>query len=122
MFRHFGYLKTGKTIETCEIRHGLRIHQSNRQKNSDLVLSALGGMLVIDEAHTFLPVGANNANAHDREALETLDALMEKHAGGVLGCPDRFPQGDRTAVAQHPGLKSRFSTVLSLPDYSTGNV
>jgi SpoVK/Ycf46/Vps4 family AAA+-type ATPase len=79
-------------------------------------------VLVIDEAHTFLPVGANNANAHDREALETLDALMEKHAGELSVVLTGSRKEIEQLLRQQPGLKARFSTVLSLPDYSSGQL
>lgn len=122
LFRHLGYLKTGKTVETVKSGMVSEYTSQTAKKTSDLLLSALGGMLVIDEAHTFLPVGSNNANAHDREALETLDAMMEKHTGELSVVLTGSRKEIEQLLRQHPGLKSRFSTVLSLPDYTSGQL
>jgi stage V sporulation protein K len=82
--------------------------------------SALGGTLFIDEAYTLAvrPKGMAYADAYAKEAVDTLNALMDQHRGklavivaGYEGQMDDFLNGN-------PGLPGRFTNYISFPDYT----
>jgi stage V sporulation protein K len=85
-------------------------------KVSEVVESALGGVLFIDEAYSL----ASERGQQDfgREAIDTLVKLMEDHrddlAVFVAGYATEMPK----LLAMNPGLPSRLGRTIAFPDYS----
>lgn len=119
LFKHLGLLQQGQIVETGKAGLVSEYTSQTAKKTTEVFQTALGGMLVVDEAHTFLADGANQANAHDREALETLETLMEKNEQEAAVVLTGSRRGIDELLRRHAGLKARFATVLALSDYST---
>lgn len=86
-------------------------------KVRDVVESALGGVLFIDEAYT-LATAEREGAGFGREAVDMLLTLMEEHredlAVFVAGYSSEIPK----LLALNPGLPSRLSRTIDFPDYS----
>ena len=84
-------------------------------KTQEVIKSALGGVLFIDEAYSLASGGENDFG---REAIETLLKAMEDHrddliviVAGYDGPMDKF-------ITSNPGLQSRFNKYFYFPDYN----
>ena len=86
------------------------------QKVHEVVKSAIGGVLFIDEAYS-LTVGRSD-NDFGYEAVDTLLKLMEDHRDNlaiiVAGYEDRMTE----FIASNPGLQSRFNRYIHFHNYT----
>ncbi len=86
-------------------------------KVTEVVDSALGGVLFIDEAYAL--ASTERGNDFGREAIDTLVKLMEDHrddlAVFVAGYASEMP----SLLAMNPGLPSRLGRTIDFPDYDT---
>ncbi|MBP5744572.1 MAG: AAA family ATPase, partial [Oscillospiraceae bacterium] len=83
-------------------------------KTQEVIQSALGWVLFIDEAYSLASGGENDFG---RESIETLLKAMEDHrddlvviVAGYTGPMERF-------ITSNPGLESRFNRYFFFPDY-----
>ncbi len=81
-----------------------------------VVESALGGVLLIDEAYALV---RGTEGDFGREAIDTLVKLVEDHREDLVVILAGYPDEMALLVAANPGLKSRFPTTIHFPDYST---
>jgi Holliday junction resolvasome RuvABC ATP-dependent DNA helicase subunit len=85
-------------------------------KTADVVRSALGGVLFIDEAYAL--AGDRGESDFGREAIETLLKLMEDHRDDLVVIAAGYDDRMQTFLASNPGVRSRFTRVIDFPDYS----
>jgi hypothetical protein len=78
--------------------------------------SALGGILLIDEAYA-LNRGGDNDFGH--EATDTLVKLIEDHREDIAVIAAGYPDEMHAFIESNPGLRSRFPRTIHFPDYST---
>jgi hypothetical protein len=81
-------------------------------KTSEVIASAIGGALFIDEAY---------ALAHDEfggEAIDTLVKEMEDHRDELVVIVAGYPGPMHEFITSNPGLESRFRLTLTFDDYS----
>jgi Holliday junction resolvasome RuvABC ATP-dependent DNA helicase subunit len=81
----------------------------------EVVSSALGGVLFIDEAYSL--TGGERWDFGD-EAIATLVKLMEDHREDLAVIAAGYGQEMEEFVASNPGLRSRFTTYIHFPNYS----
>ncbi|MGI3785343.1 MAG: AAA family ATPase, partial [Janthinobacterium lividum] len=81
-------------------------------KTAEVVASAAGGVLFIDEAYSLA------GDQYGQEAVDTLVKEMEDRRDDLVVIVAGYPGPMAGFVAQNPGLSSRFRTTLEFADYT----
>jgi hypothetical protein len=81
-------------------------------KTSEVVASALAGMLFIDEAYSL------TGDQYGTEAIDTLVKEMEDHRDDLVVIVAGYPAPMAEFIEANPGLASRFRTTIDFDDYS----
>jgi SpoVK/Ycf46/Vps4 family AAA+-type ATPase len=120
LFRAIGVLSKGHLVETD--RGGLVAGYVGQTavKTGELVRSALGGILFIDEAYALTPPEAQND--FGREAVETLLKLMEDNRNELVVIVAGYNEPMEDFISSNPGLQSRFNRYFAFPDYNAGEL
>ncbi|NUU26175.1 MAG: AAA family ATPase, partial [Streptomycetaceae bacterium] len=91
-------------------------------KTGELIDSALGGVLFVDEAYALAGSGYTKGDAYGDEALQVLLKRAEDDRDRLVIVLAGYPEGmDRLLVA-NPGLTSRFTTRVEFPSYDAGDL
>jgi SpoVK/Ycf46/Vps4 family AAA+-type ATPase len=115
IYRTLGVVEKGQLVETD--RSGLvagYIGQTSI-KVKEMFTKALGGVLLIDEAHA-LARGQERDFGH--EAIDMIVKLMEDHRDDVVVIVAGYPDEMATFLDANPGLRSRFPKTIFFDDYS----
>lgn len=112
IYKALGLLDKGHLVE-CD-RQGLVAGYVGQTalKTGELVTSALGGVLFVDEAYALA------SDDYGREAIETLLKAMEDHRDSLVVIVAGYPDEMADFVASNPGLASRFHETLEFADYT----
>lgn len=119
VFAALGTLPKGQLVETD--RAGLvggYVGQT-ALKTTDVLQSALGGILFIDEAYALAGRGENDFGT---EAIETLLKSMEDHRAELIVIVAGYKTEMDTFLNANPGLRSRFTRYIDFPDYSASEL
>lgn len=115
IFRTLGIVSRGQLVEADRSRLVAGYSGQTAIKTNQLIDTAIGGVLFIDEAYT-LSTGDNDT--FGAEAVDTLLKRLEDDRGRfvciVAGYTDRM----HDFIASNPGLKSRFTQTIHFDDYS----
>lgn len=87
-------------------------------KTEDVVLSALDGVLFIDEAYSLIQTGLSGGDAFGGEAVDTLLALMENHRDRLVVIIAGYDDEIDRFLKANDGLTSRFATRIRFVSYS----
>lgn len=85
-------------------------------KTQEVITSALGGVLFIDEAYS-LTAGKDSSD-FGYEAVDTLLVEMENHRDDLVVIVAGYPRPMEQFLQSNPGLKSRFNKFIDFPDYT----
>jgi len=115
VYRSLGVVEKGQLIETD--RSGLVAGYIGQTatKVKEVFASALGGVLLIDEAHA-LARGEDRDFGH--EAIDMIVKLMEDHRDEVVLIVAGYPAQMADFLDANPGLRSRFPKTIYFDDYS----
>ncbi|MFN2503344.1 MAG: AAA family ATPase [Acidimicrobiales bacterium] len=115
IYRTLGVAEKGHLIETD--RSGLVAGYIGQTaiKVKEVFTSALGGILLIDEAHA-LARGKDSDFGH--EAIDMIVKLMEDHRDHVVLIVAGYPDEMSVFLDANPGLRSRFPKTIFFDDYS----
>ena len=87
-------------------------------RTKEIIDSAIGGTLFIDEAYTLAMKGESKDSDFGREAIDTLLKRMEDDRGKFLVIAAGYTENMNKFLESNPGLKSRFTKKLLFEDYS----
>lgn len=115
IYKSLGILSKGQFVETD--RSGLVAAYLGQTalKVQEIVQSALGGVLFIDEAYSLTDNGQDQYGA---EAVNTLLKLMEDHRDDLIVIVAGYTEPMQKFIRSNPGLQSRFNKFLHFDDYA----
>ncbi|MDQ6726621.1 MAG: AAA family ATPase [Actinomycetota bacterium] len=119
IYRALGVVAKGQLVETD--RSGLvagYIGQTSI-KVKEAFAAALGGVLLIDEAHA-LARGEDRDFGH--EAIDMIVKLMEDHRDELVLIVAGYPAEMAVFLDANPGLRSRFPKTIFFEDYSNAEL
>ena len=112
IYRALGLLSKGQLVEVDRSELVAGYLGQTAAKTSEVVASALGGVLFIDEAYSL------NGDQYGKESIDTLVKEMEDHRDDLVVIVAGYPEPMAEFVASNPGLESRFRTIIEFEDYS----
>ena len=114
LYAAIGALSKGQLVEVD--RSGLVAGYVGQTalKTQEVIQSALGGVLFIDEAYSLSSGGENDFG---REAIETLLKAMEDHRDDLVVIVAGYTGPMEKFIHSNPGLESRFNRYFFFPDY-----
>ncbi|WP_159766236.1 AAA family ATPase [Streptomyces sp. HM190] len=86
-------------------------------KANELIDSAIGGVLFVDEAYSLSNSGYGKGDAYGDEALQVLLKRAEDNRDHLVVILAGYPEGMDRLLATNPGLSSRFTTRVDFPSY-----
>ncbi|NUK01496.1 AAA family ATPase [Streptomyces lunaelactis] len=86
-------------------------------KANELIDSAIGGVLFVDEAYSLSNSGYTKGDAYGDEALQVLLKRAEDNRDHLVVILAGYPAGMDRLLATNPGLSSRFTTRVDFPSY-----
>jgi AAA lid domain-containing protein/ATPase family protein associated with various cellular activities (AAA) len=112
IYRALGILAKGQLVETD--RSGLVAGYVGQTalKTADVVKSAIGGVLFVDEAYALA------TDDFGGEAIDTLVKAMEDDRDELVLIVAGYTVQMVAFIASNPGLESRFRTTIEFADYS----
>lgn len=115
LYAAIGVLSKGQLVEVD--RSGLVAGYVGQTalKTQEVIQSALGGVLFIDEAYSLSSGGDNDFG---REAIETLLKAMEDHRDDLVVIVAGYTGPMEGFISSNPGLESRFNRYFFFPDYN----
>ena len=115
IYHEIGILSKGHLVETD--RSGLVGGYVGQTaiKTQDVIKSAMGGILFIDEAYSLASTSENDYGA---EAIDTLLKAMEDNRDDLIVIVAGYPELMDKFLNSNPGLESRFNKFILFEDYN----
>jgi len=115
-YASIGILKRGHLVEIDRAGLVAGYVGQTALKAREVIESAIGGILFIDEAYALTSRGTDND--FGPEVVEVLLKMMEDFRDDLVVIVAGYPAEMSEFVASNPGLASRFSRTIHFPDYS----
>ncbi|WP_353951934.1 AAA family ATPase [Knoellia sp. S7-12] len=112
IYRALGLLSKGQLIEVDRSELVAGYLGQTAMKTQEVVKSAVGGVLFIDEAYSLA------GDQYGTEAVDTLVKEMEDQRDDLVIIVAGYPVPMQFFIAQNPGLASRFRTTIDFVDYT----
>ena len=112
IYRALGLLSKGQLVEVDRSELVAGYLGQTAMKTADVVTSAEGGVLFIDEAYSL------SGDQYGTEAIDTLVKEMEDKRDDLVVIVAGYPVPMAVFISQNPGLESRFRTTIDFVDYT----
>ncbi|WP_435771539.1 AAA family ATPase [Nocardioides sp. SYSU DS0651] len=112
IYRALGLLSKGQLVEVDRSELVAGYLGQTAQKTAEVVKSAEGGVLFIDEAY------ALSGDQYGKEAIDTLVKEMEDKRDDLVVIVAGYPLPMAIFISENPGLESRFRTTIDFTDYT----
>ncbi|GAB3703784.1 AAA family ATPase [Mariniluteicoccus flavus] len=112
IYRALGLLSKGQLVEVDRSELVAGYLGQTAMKTAEVVKSAEGGVLFIDEAY------ALSGDQYGSEAINTLVKEMEDKRDDLVVIVAGYPVPMQVFIAENPGLTSRFRTTIAFDDYT----
>jgi hypothetical protein len=117
IYRALGLLSRGHLVEVDRSELVAGYLGQTATKTADVVASAAGGVLFIDEAYSLTGAGPSG-DQFGQESVDTLVKEMEDRRDDLVVIVAGYPAPMATFIAANPGLASRFRTTIEFEDYT----
>jgi hypothetical protein len=115
IYRTLGVVEKGHLVETDRAGLVAGFVGQTALKVKGVFDSALGGVLLIDEAYA---LARGREGDFGTEAVDTLVKLIEDHRDDVVVIVAGYPDEMGQLLDANPGIRSRFPRTIDFPDYS----
>jgi hypothetical protein len=112
IYRALGLLSKGQLVEVDRSELVAGYLGQTAMKTAEVVASAEGGVLFIDEAYALA------GDQYGTEAIDTLVKEMEDKRDDLVVIVAGYPIPMAVFISQNPGLESRFRTHIDFADYT----
>ena len=116
IYKVLGVVSEGQLIEVDRSNLVAGYIGQTATQTAEIVESAIGGILFIDEAYTLIKSG--DEKDFGQEAVDTLLKLMEDNRDDLIVIVAGYTDKMEQFVNSNPGLKSRFNKYIFFSDYS----
>ena len=115
VFHQLGILSRGQLVEADRSKLVAGYSGQTAIKTNQLVDSAIGGVLFIDEAYT---LRSGDQDSFGSEAIDTLLKRLEDDRGKFICIVAGYTKQMHDFIDSNPGLKSRFTQTIHFDDYT----
>ncbi|MDQ6522307.1 AAA family ATPase [Nocardioides sp. LHD-245] len=112
IYRALGLLSKGQLVEVDRSELVAGYLGQTAAKTVEVVKSAEGGVLFIDEAYSL------SGDQYGKEAIDTLVKEMEDKRDDLVVIVAGYPLPMAIFISENPGLESRFRTTIDFADYT----
>lgn len=117
IFHSLGILETGQLVEVDRSDLVGGYMGQTAQKTREIIDSAMGGVLFIDEAYSLSP-RSHDQSDYGAEAIEVLIKAMEDYRGDFIVILAGYDTGMKELLKSNPGLSSRINMQIVFDDFS----
>ena len=118
IFYSFGLLDTPEVVEAQRSDLVGEYLGATAIKTNELIDSALGRVLFIDEAYSLVNEGDGQSDRFGAEAVQTLLKRAEDDRENLIIILAGYEKQTEAFLATNPGMASRFATRIRFPTYS----
>lgn len=115
LYAAIGVLSNGQLVEVDRAGLVAGYVGQTAMKTQEVLKSALGGVLFIDEAYALTAGGENDFG---REAIEIILKSMEDNRADLVIIAAGYDKPMEKFIGSNPGLESRFNKYFYFPDYN----
>ena len=117
IYQALGLLSRGHLVEVDRSELVAGYLGQTATKTAEVVASAAGGVLFIDEAYSLTGDRAGG-DQYGQESVDTLVKEMEDRRDDLVVIVAGYPAPMAAFIAANPGLASRFRTTIEFEDYT----